>query len=532
MVSFSRISAELNGMRAAWRAGMLGPLPPRALVATARALRAYGPLGAATSLPAHRFPERTGLVDEHGEVTFGELERRCNALANAWRVRGIGVGSTVGILCRNHRGLLEAMSGAAKTGASVLFLNTDFAGPQLRDAVMREGVTALAYDEEYAGIVEGLELSDGSYTAWTDSDGSDLDALIAEGSPAPPPAPSRHGAMVILTSGTSGRPKGAPRSQSRSMALPGGILAKIPLRSREAVFVGPPLFHGLGLTSAMLALGLGSTVVLRRRFEAATVLDDLVAHRCTALITVPVMLSRVLAEPAFASRDLSRLSVVMTGGAQLEAPLARRALEAFGPKLYNFYGSTEASCVTIATPADLAAAPGCAGRPSIGTTVRILDDRGRPVPAGATGQIFADTPARFGGYTGGGGRTEAGGLMAVGDLGHLDAGGRLFIDGRADEMIVSGGENVYPVEVEELLAAHPAVREAAVLGVPDEEFGRRLRAFVVAEGELTEDEVRRHVAANLARYKVPRDVVFLSELPRNPTGKVLKRELARGLPPR
>src|SRR5690606_24053675 len=296
-------------------------------------------------------------------------------------------------------------------------------------------------------------------------------------------------------------------------------------------FVGPPLFHGLGLTSAILALGLGSTLVLRRRFDAALVLDDLERHRCTSFVAVPVMLSRLLAVPGVEERDLSRLRVVMTGGARLDPSLAGRVRAAFGPVLYNFYGSTEASCITIATPADLAAAPGCVGRPPAGTTVAILGHGDRPVPPGATGRIFVDTPARFGGYTGGGGKEEVGGLMAVGDLGHLDEGGRLHVDGRADDMIVSGGENVHPGEVEDLLAAHPAVEEAAVVGVPDEEFGQRLRAYVVlggngsAGGGLTADEVKSLVAANLARHKVPRDVVFLDRPPRNPAGKVLQRAL-------
>ncbi|MFA1543767.1 AMP-binding protein [Actinomadura monticuli] len=516
MLPRTRAIAEFTALRAAVRAGMIGPMPPRALAATARAMRAYGPLGAATALPAHRFPGRTGLVDDRGSLTFGELERRCNALANALLARGVGAGGTVGVLCRNHRGLLEGMSGAAKTGASVLFLNTDFAAPQLRDAVQREGVTALLHDDEFTPIVDGLDLP-----RFTESD---MDGLIAGADDAPPPAPPRHGSMVILTSGTSGRPKGAPRAQPRSLALPGGILSKVPFRGGEAMFVGPPLFHGLGLTSALLALSLGSTLVLRRRFDAARVLDDLEEHRCTSFVAVPVMLSRILATPGLESRDLSRLTVVMTGGARLDGALGGRALAAFGPVLYNFYGSTEASCITIATPDDLAAAPGCVGRPPAGTTVAVLGDDDRPVPPGATGRIFVDTPARFGGYTGGGGKEEVGGLMAVGDLGHLDAAGRLHVDGRADDMIVSGGENVHPGEVEDLLAAHPAIAEATVAGVPDEEFGQRLRAYVVARG-LTEDDVKKHVAANLARHKVPRDVVFLDALPRNPAGKVVKNAL-------
>ncbi|NVI92835.1 AMP-binding protein [Actinomadura sp. BRA 177] len=516
MLLRTRVIAELTALRAAVRAGMIGPMPPKALAATARAMRAYGPLGAATAVPAARFPARPGLVDDRGSLTFGELDRRCNALANALLARGIGVGSTVGVLCRNHRGLLEAMSGSAKTGASVLFLNTDFAAPQLRDAIEREGVTTLLHDDEFTPLMNGVDLP-----RFTESD---MDDLIAGADGTPPPAPSRHGSMVILTSGTSGRPKGAPRAQPRSLALPGGILSKVRFRSGGAMFVGPPLFHGLGLTSALLALGLGSPLVLRRRFDASAVLDDLEKHRCTSFIAVPVMLSRILATPALNTRDLSHLNVIMTGGARLDAGLGGRALAAFGPSLYNFYGSTEASCITIATPDDLAAAPGCVGRPPAGTRVAILGDDDRPVPPGATGRIFVDTPARFGGYTGGGGKDEIGGLMAVGDLGHLDPAGRLHVDGRADDMIVSGGENVHPGEVEDLLAAHPAIDEAAVAGVPDEEFGHRLRAYVVARG-LTEDDVKQHIAANLARHKVPRDVIFLDALPRNPAGKVLKRDL-------
>ncbi|MEV4676663.1 AMP-binding protein [Actinomadura sp. NPDC049382] len=516
MPPHTRITAELTALRAAARAGMIGPMPPRALAATARAMRAYGPLGAATAVPAHRFPGRTGLVDDRGSLTFGELEHRCNALANALLARGTGPGSTVGILCRNHRGLLEAMSGAAKTGASVLFLNTDFAAPQLRDAMAREGVTVLLHDDEFAPLVDGLDLPCFSESAMED--------LIGGADGTPPPAPSRHGSMVILTSGTSGRPKGAPRAQPRSLALPGGILSKVPFRAGESMFVGPPLFHGLGLTSALLALGLGSTLVLRRRFDAEQVLDDLEEHGCTSFVAVPVMLSRLLAVPGLQTRDLSRLKVIMTGGARLDAGLGGRVLAAFGPSLYNFYGSTEASCITIATPDDLAAAPGCVGRPPAGTRVAVLGADGRPVPPGAVGRIFVDTPARFGGYTGGGGKEEVGGLMAVGDLGHLDAAGRLHVDGRADDVIVSGGENVHPGEVEDLLAAHPGVDEAAVVGVPDAEFGQRLRAYVVARG-LTEDDLRAHVAANLARHKVPREVVFLDALPRNPAGKVVKRAL-------
>jgi fatty-acyl-CoA synthase len=195
--------------------------------------------------------------------------------------------------------------------------------------------------------------------------------------------------------------------------------------------------------------------------------------------------------------------------------------------LYNLYGSTEVAWATIATPEDLRAAPGTAGRPPMGTVVKLLDPEGREVGAGESGRIFVANEMMFEGYTGGGGKEIVGGLMSTGDVGHFDGGGRLFVDGRDDEMIVSGGENVFPREVEDLLSDHEAIEEAAVVGVPDEEFGQRLRAFVVLrEGaQLSEADVQQYVKTNLARYKVPREVVFLEQLPRNATGKVLKREL-------
>jgi fatty-acyl-CoA synthase len=202
-------------------------------------------------------------------------------------------------------------------------------------------------------------------------------------------------------------------------------------------------------------------------------------------------------------------------------------MNTFGDNLYNFYGSTEAAQASIATPTDLRSAPGTAGRPPRGTIVKILDHDGREVPIGTTGRIFVGNKGQFEGYTGGGNKQFIDGLMSIGDVGRFDENGRLFVEGRDDEMIISGGENVFPIEVENLLADHEAIREVAVIGVPDEEFGQRLKAFVAVRPgcTLTTDGVKTYVKQHLARYKVPRDVVFLDEIPRNPTGKVLKRVL-------
>jgi fatty-acyl-CoA synthase len=281
----------------------------------------------------------------------------------------------------------------------------------------------------------------------------------------------------------------------------------------------------------MLGLALGMTFVLRRRFDAEECLRDMEQHRCQVLVVVPVMLQRILALPEETRRryDTSSLRAVAASGSALPGDLATRWMDDFGENLYNMYGSTEVAIVTLATPQDMRAAPGTAGKPARGCVVRLFDEHDRPVPPGQTGRIFVGSAMLFEGYTGGGDKQRIDGLAATGDVGRFDSAGRLFVEGRDDEMIVSGGENIFPKEVEDTLARHPAVAEAAALGVPDAEFGQRLRAFVALKpgAQADEDELKQHVKQHLARYKVPREIVFLAELPRNPTGKILKRELLK-----
>ncbi|HEX6116459.1 MAG TPA: acyl-CoA synthetase [Solirubrobacterales bacterium] len=529
-----RAGLELRAAGHIARAGLIGIEPPQRAFAMLRALQRYGGVGALPARAAIRDPDGTAIVDELGRLTFRELDERTNALANEWSAAGIGAGTGIAILCRNHRGFLDATFAGAKLGARMLYLNTDFAGPQVRDVCEREDTGAIVYDEEFAGVVAEAEAPLGRYVAWRDDpsgEGTALEALIEAGDPAAPGAPAERPSVVMLTSGTTGKPKGAPREQPASLAPLGAVLSKVPFRAGEPTYVAAPMFHALGFASTMLAVGLGSAIVCRRRFDPAAVLDGVEGERCAVLVVVPVMLQRILAfgPDEIGERDLSSLRILFSSGAQLDADLVLRGLEAFGDVIYNLYGSTEVAYATIATPADLRAAPGCAGRPPMGTTVRLYDDDGKRVSGpGVTGRIFVGNGFEFAGYTDGRTKQVIDGLMSSGDVGHFDAAGRLFVDGRDDEMIVSGGENVFPHEVEDLLLRREDVDDAAVIGVEDEAFGQRLRAFVVAaEGSgLDADAVRLYVKQNLARYKVPRDVVFVGELPRNPAGKVLKRELA------
>ncbi|MCV7103425.1 AMP-binding protein [Mycobacterium palustre] len=512
------------------RSGGLRLVPSAQLFAVLRALDRYGLLGAATAITAARDHNGLALIDERGALSFGDLDNRTNALANEWRQRGLGPGANVAILVGNHRGFLEAVYAAGKCGAGVVLLNTGFGSVQLADMVTRERADLLVYDEEYGAAVVDVHPRLGRIRAWTQTAGSDtLDTLIEHGDTSPPPRSGGRPKIVILTSGTTGVPKGAVRSEPYSLIPVGGLLGKVPFRGREVTECCVPLFHSLGFSHAMMAMVLGSTLVLRREFDPQQTLASLTTHRASAMIVVPIMLRRMLdlGSHALAEADLSALRIVFVGGSQLGAALATRALEALGPVVYNMYGSTEVAYATIATPADLAAEPGCVGGVVPGSVVKVFTDDRHEAPPGTVGRIFVGNVLAFEGYSGGGTKESIQGLMSTGDVGHFDRAGRLFIDGRDDEMIVSGGENVYPGEVEEALAHHPDILDVAVVGVSDEEFGQRLRSYIVVRpgAALTERDVREYVRNRLARFKVPRDVLFVDALPRNAGGKVLKRLL-------
>ncbi len=495
-------------------------------------IRQIGPVAGAVRMSARRDPHRAGLVDDRGPLTFGQLEHRSNALARAWAERGYGEGSVIGVLCRDHRGLVEAMLAAGKLGARLLLMNTGFAKPQFVDVVKREQVSALVYDEEFTDLLSEVDLP--RYLAWVD-DGSTgggiptLEELIASTDDRPTRAPGKPGGLVLLTSGTTGTPKGAPR-QIRSGLSAAQFLDRIPLRTGECTALAAPMFHGTGLSQFVLAFALGCTVAVRRKFDPEATLKMVQDNKATELVLVPTMLQRILdlGDEVIGRYDTSSLRIVFSAGSALSPELGNRATKVFGDVIYNLYGSTEVAVAAVATPEDWRAAPGTVGKVPCGCRVHLYDEHGgRITEPGVTGRVFAGSDLAFGGYTDGRHKEIIGGLLSTGDVGHFDSEGRLFIDGRDDEMIVSGGENVFPVEVENLLAEHPGVVEAAVIGVPDPEFGQRLRAFVVRRDgiELDQDDLKTHVRANLARYKVPRDVRFLDALPRNATGKLLRHRL-------
>ncbi|HPX37503.1 MAG TPA: long-chain-fatty-acid--CoA ligase FadD2 [Mycobacterium sp.] len=533
-----RGSAELHYLQKMIDSGAFGLEPPQNLVAMVADMRRWGEVGMIPALNARRTPHRLALIDDEGSMTYAELDNATNAVANGLLAMGITGGDGVAILARNHRWFLIANYACARVGARTIMLNTEFSGPQIRDVSEREGARVIIYDDEYAdavkmaspevGMLRALATNPDSPDPSTSTDET-LAELIDRSSREPAPKATKRSSIIILTSGTTGTPKGANRHAPPTLAPIGGVLSSVPFKSGEVTALPSPMFHALGYLHATIAMTLGSTLVLHRRFRPAEVLEDVAKHKVTAIVVVPVMLSRMLdvLETLDPKPDLSSLRIVFVSGSQLGAELASRAMKDIGPVVYNLYGSTEIAFVSIARPEDLKKSPATVGPLVKGVKVKILDEHGKEVPRGQVGRIFVGNFFPFEGYTGGGGKEIIDGLMSSGDVGHLDPDGLLYVSGRDDEMIVSGGENVFPAEVEDLISGHPDVIEATAIGVEDKDFGARLRAFVVAKDgvELTEETVKNYVRDHLARYKVPREVVFLAELPRNPTGKILKREL-------
>src|SRR3954463_13401550 len=514
--------------------GLIRPMRPDKL---ARVAERYVRLGASPALGsvsnAITAPDRVAIVDDAGSLTWAETHRRSNALARALGDEGVDAGDGVAIMCRNHRYFIEATMACAKLGAVALYLNTAFAGPQLSDVMEREKPAALIYDQEFAELLSGETEGVRRFVAWEEKEGTDettVEQLISGSHGEDLDPPSEHGRYIILTSGTTGTPKGAQRSEPEGLSSLAALFSKIPRRYGETAMIAAPLFHSWGFLHFMLSLPTAATMVLRPKFDPEDTLQAIAEHRARVLAVVPVMMQRILALPEEGKRcyDLPSLEVTAASGSALPGELATKWMDEFGENLYNLYGSTEVAWASIATPEDMRAAPGTAGRPPRGTTIRIVDEDDNDVEPGDTGRIFIGNQLAFEGYTGGGGKEHLGDLLSSGDVGHFDEDGRLFIDGRDDEMIVSGGENVFPREIEDLLADHEGVEEAAAIGVDDEDFGQRLMAFVVKEEgkEVSEEDLKGYVKQNLARYKVPREIVFVEELPRNATGKVLKRELA------
>ncbi|MFD3701972.1 AMP-binding protein [Nocardia sp. NPDC058658] len=541
VVAGARTSVVANGNRAPirrkseivrWWVHSGQVAPPLTSARQLRSLYRWGfNLAGGYAAGAAHSPDQVALIDDESTASFAETDKRTTALAGAMYEIGLRAGDAVGLLAGNHCGMVESMVAAGKLGVDVALLNSGLSARRIEDVVQRHRLSALFVDADLAHLVQYLH--------------TDLPRFFTDDAPADPsritiedliairhtkfPVPTSPGRQIVLTSGTSGTPKGARRPHPKGFDTLVALLSQIPIHAGSTMMIPAPLFHTWGLSALQLSTAVRATVVLTQGFDAEECLRRIAEHGVHTLIAVPTMVQRLVDLPDHVRNqyDLSTLRHVISCGAPLAAVTVDRFLDDYGDVLYNLYGSTEVSWASVASPDDLRAAPTTAGRPPLGTKIAILDADHKAVPIGVVGRIFVGNHMLFDGYVSDAPPDESDGMMDTGDLGYLDAAGRLFVAGRDDEMIISGGENVFPRPVEEALAYLPQVTDVAVVGVPDREFGQRLAAFLVKnEGSgLDPEMVRTYVRNRLSRFSVPRDVTFLNALPRGETGKVLKRLL-------
>ena len=519
------------------RAGVIAPMRPDKYLRIVSAMqRENMAITSGFAAAAQRCPDRAGLVDELGILTWRQIDRRADALAAALQALPGGQPEVIGLMARNHRGFVDALIAANRIGADVLLLNTSFAGPAMAEVLEREGEgksVAVIYDEEFTEVVDRAVAGrpdTARIVAWTDGPVNypTVERLIAEHGDREPQRASAKGRVILLTSGTTGTPKGASHSGGDPSVLK-SILDRTPWRTEQPVVVVAPMFHAWGFSQLAFAASMSCTIITRRKFDPEATLELIDRHRATGLCVVPVMFDRIMELPTEVLDRYSGRSLrfAAASGSRMRPDVVIAFMDRFGDVIYNNYNATEAGMIATATPRDLRAAPDTAGRPAEGTEIRILDAELNELPVGEVGSIYVRNSTQFDGYTSGQTKEFHEGFMCSGDVGYVDDAGRLFVVGRDDEMIVSGGENVYPIEVEKTLAAHDDVAEAAVLGVDDEKFGQRLEAFVVLRpgAAATPDELKQHVREHLANFKVPRAITVLDELPRGTTGKISRKEL-------
>nr|MBA2599100.1 AMP-binding protein [Actinomycetota bacterium] len=517
------------------KANALAPKNSIAMLLSLPWLIGRGPsLGIITQMHGFSLARKAALHDRDGCLTWGELDKRANQAGHMLEELGVKGGDRVAMLLRNGREIVETTLGAQKLGMVACPLNTWAKPKELRFTLSEAKASVLIYDTKHSDQVEecapeGLALV---YVGNEDdavANSYSYAELLSDQSVNPPPFLTREAQkpkVVIHTSGTTGTPKGASRNSSAAgVGALANLLSVVPYSRDDIIVLPAPMFHSFGLATFTFGTALGATFVMPEQFDPEGTLRAIEEHGATACSLVPVMIKRILTlDDEIKSRyDLSSLRVVMASGSAMSTEMRRAATELFGDVLYDLYGSTEVGWVAIARPQDMLDHPGTVGKPVPGIKVAIFNEDGDRIGPGEIGEIYIKSDVMFEGYTSGDSKEVRDGYMTIGDLGYVDEGGFLFIEGRADDMVVVGGENIYPVEIEETLDDMDGVEDVAVMGVPDDEYGEVLGAFVV--GTVKAEDVKKYCKDQLASYKVPKRVEILDELPRTSTGKVLKREL-------
>ncbi|MCC6210414.1 MAG: AMP-binding protein [Burkholderiales bacterium] len=497
-------------------------------------------LGRALPRNAQLYPGRPAIVEAGGRtLTYHELNGRVHRLANALLARGLGKGQRLAILGRSSAAYLEAYFAAARIGLWQVPLNFHLKSADIGHRLLHSGASAMLIDREFAPLFDGLEpaaraaLGD---RVWT-MDGAhgifpSMETLVAEGGAVPPDVRLDPEDILYIgyTSGTTGPAKGALVSHR---AIVTGYLYKAlayGLGPDDVTLDPGPFWHSAPRDYASLACYLGGTAIVTRGFEPSEYLELVQRHRVTNSFLVPTMVQMLTSLEGNERYDTSSLRLVLSGGSPLPTAVKDRAVARFGPILHEFYGATETRMITSVSTPELAERRRTVGRAMRDVEIRVLDEDGEERPRGEVGEIFVRGPGLYSGYHEDPERTRAaqrGEWFSLGDLGRMDDDGYLYLVDRKQDMIISGGENIYPNDIEEVLAACQGVKEAAVIGVPDPTWGEAVTAVVVpAPGaQLSAEALIAACAARLPAYMKPRAVAFAEALPRNPVGKVLRRVL-------
>ncbi len=488
-------------------------------------------------------PDQVALHFAGHDITYAELDLQASRVANGLIAEGVGRASRLAILDKNHDSFFEIWLGAVKANAVLVPVNWRLAPPEVRYVVNDAQAEVLFVGQEYLGtldrirrelttvrriiVTSGHHASLPSYEPWRDGQDA-TDSRV-------PVAPSDVAAQ-LYTSGTTGHPKGAQLTHANLFAL-------LPLVTEEwgrfaatdVSLVCMPLFHIAGSGYGLCGLYVGATNVLLREVDPRAILQAIPAHRITKTLFVPAVILFLLETPGCQETDFSSLELVLYGASPIPVDLLRRAMAVFKCRFAQVYGLTETTgAITYLGPEhhhpDSADRMLSCGRPMAGVELRILDADGQPLPPRQVGEIVCRTPQIMKGYWNlpeATAQTIRGEWLHTGDAGYLDEEGFLYIYDRVKDMIISGGENIYPAEVESALFGHPAIADVAVIGVPDERWGESVKAVVVTRPghEVTAAELIAYARERIAGYKVPRSIDFVATLPRNPSGKILKREL-------